>query len=133
MRPHIPTHIVDMGDNLPTPLTLDISVPDDKGVKLLSVYVGFICYVIPEQSKTCYAVIFALEVLLTTCCNFCLIIFRFFQEKFLALFRFQKSLSGEKLILLFSKGLRLHQTADTFLSARKHQISEQWHIRIAYW
>ena len=125
MRPHIPTHIVDMGDNLPTPLTLDISVPDDKGVKLLSVYVGFICYVIPEQSKTCYAVRFVLEVLFTTCCNFCLIFSDFLRRKFLALFRFQKSLTGKKLILLFSKGVRLHQTANMLLSARKHQISEQ--------
>lgn len=122
-----------MGEYLPTPLILEISVPDDKGVKLLIVYVGFICYVIPEQSKTCYALRFALEVLFTTCCNFCLIFSDFLRRKFLARFRFQKSLSGRKLILLFSKGLRLHQTADMFLSARKHQISEQWHIRIAYW
>lgn len=74
----------------PPPLTLDISVPDDKGVKLLIVYVGFICYVIPEQRKTCYALRFALKVLFTTCCNVCLIIFRFFQEKISCSISFSK-------------------------------------------
>ena len=108
-----PTHIVDMWRVSPHPLPLEVSLPDDKEVKLLSVYVGFICYVIPEQSKTCYAVRFALEVWFTTCCKSCLIIFRFFQGKISCSISFSKISARKKTAdPSFSKGVRLHHTAD---------------------